>query len=159
MKFTPENITELKENEIFVFGSNTQGRHSLGAALIAKQKFGAIYGQSWGLQGQSYAIITKDLTKPHHEQLKSISLEFIHDQIIRFYNFAAQNKHLTFYVVKLGCSLAGWSIPEIAEQFRNHKYIPPNIIFPKEFIEIIWKEKMIKIWTKPMIEPTNEDNF
>lgn len=56
-------ITELPENGIFVFGSNTQGRHGKGAALLAKNKFGAIYGQAKGLQGQSYAIITKDLTK------------------------------------------------------------------------------------------------
>ena len=40
-EYTPENITSLKPNEIFVFGSNTEGRHGLGAALTAKQKFGA----------------------------------------------------------------------------------------------------------------------
>jgi len=29
---TPENIQSLKSNEIFVFGSNTLGRHGAGAA-------------------------------------------------------------------------------------------------------------------------------
>ena len=59
-------IEFLEPNQIFVFGSNTQGRHGAGAALIAKQKFGAIYGKAEGLQGQSYAIITKDLTSSVH---------------------------------------------------------------------------------------------
>ena len=63
MYVIPNHIKELKENEIFVFGSNRQGRHGKGAALTARNKFGAIYGQSEGLQGQSYAIITKELRK------------------------------------------------------------------------------------------------
>jgi len=40
-KITQENITELKENEIFVFGSNLAGKHGAGAAFLAKEKFGA----------------------------------------------------------------------------------------------------------------------
>ena len=56
-------VHSLKVNEYFVFGSNTQGRHGKGAALTAKRKFGAIYGQAVGSQGQSFAIVTKDLTK------------------------------------------------------------------------------------------------
>jgi hypothetical protein len=59
---TPENIQSLKSNEIFVFGSNTLGRHGAGAAKQA-MKFGAKYGQARGLQGQTYAIVTKDLAK------------------------------------------------------------------------------------------------
>lgn len=55
MKFTPEMITELRDNEVFVFGSNLAGRHAGGAARFAYNKFGAIWGQGEGLQGQSYA--------------------------------------------------------------------------------------------------------
>ena len=50
-------------NVIFVFGSNTEGKHGAGAAALAKSEFGAIQGQAEGLQGNSYAIITKDLKK------------------------------------------------------------------------------------------------
>jgi len=50
---TPEFITELEPNEIFVFGSNLKGMHGGGAAYIAYRKFGAIMGQGVGLQGQS----------------------------------------------------------------------------------------------------------
>lgn len=58
--FTPENISELGKDEIFVFGSNANGNHAGGAARIAVEKFGAIMGQAEGLQGQSYAIPTLD---------------------------------------------------------------------------------------------------
>ena len=40
-KYTPEHIISLKENEIFVFGSNRLGKHIGGAARIAREKFGA----------------------------------------------------------------------------------------------------------------------
>ena len=63
MKVYKGTILKLKPNQIFVFGSNTQGRHGKGAALCAKERFGAIYGQAYGLQGQSYAIVTKELLK------------------------------------------------------------------------------------------------
>ena len=54
MKTYNGKITELKENQIFVFGSNTEGRHGKGAALLAFEKFGAIYGKSEGRMGQCY---------------------------------------------------------------------------------------------------------
>lgn len=38
-------IRSLQPNQIFVFGSNTQGRHELGVAKMALQKFGAKYGK------------------------------------------------------------------------------------------------------------------
>lgn len=55
-EYTSERITELKPNEIFVFGSNLAGAHGGGAARLAYNRFGAIWGQGVGLQGQSYAI-------------------------------------------------------------------------------------------------------
>jgi hypothetical protein len=38
---TPNNITELNANEVFVFGSNLSGIHGGGAAKLAYNKFGA----------------------------------------------------------------------------------------------------------------------
>lgn len=140
---TPEIITTLKENEIFVFGSNTQGRHGGGAAKLALDKFGAIYGQAFGLQGQSYAIVTTDLYNNC-----VISKDHIYWQIISLYLFAKRNPKLTFYVTKIGCGLAGFTISEISAIFMDVKYyfnkntptyvplnrnIPTNIILPKEF--------------------------
>ena len=57
-RITPSWIDSLKENEIFVFGSNLAGMHGCGAARIARLHFGATMGKGVGLQGQSYAIPT-----------------------------------------------------------------------------------------------------
>lgn len=43
-RYTPERITELKPNEVFVFGSNLAGAHAGGAARIAMERFGAVWG-------------------------------------------------------------------------------------------------------------------
>ena len=129
-KYTPENIIELPVNGIFVFGSNTEGRHGKGAALIARQKFNAIYGQSKGLQGRSYAIITKDLKKG----LRSIPLSYIYNQLVDLFIFATKNPDKEFYVTKLGSSLAGYKVFEIKNCFILMQFeIPNNIILPKEY--------------------------
>ena len=44
-QFTPDHITALAGNEIFVFGSNIHGNHAGGAARVARKKWGAIQGQ------------------------------------------------------------------------------------------------------------------
>lgn len=51
-KFTPNYIESLEDNEVFVFGSNLDGYHLGGAARIAKEYFGAVWGQSIGLRGK-----------------------------------------------------------------------------------------------------------
>jgi hypothetical protein len=129
MYVTPNHIKELKENEIFVFGSNRQGRHGKGAALTARNKFGAIYGQSEGLQGQSYSIITKELRKEY----QPVSLGEIKLGVDTFIQFTKDNKHLTFYVVELGCNLAYFTVEEIAPLFKLAMGIK-NIYLPERFV-------------------------
>ena len=48
-KFTPNNIESLEENEVFVFGSNLDGYHIGCAARIAKERFGAVWGQVFSI--------------------------------------------------------------------------------------------------------------
>lgn len=130
-EYTPENIESLNSNEIFVFGSNTEGRHGAGAAKTASSKFGAKYGQNEGLQGQSYAIITVDLS-----MVEKYPLEKIYEGILRFLKFATDFRQYKFYVTKIGSSLAGYSIEDIAEQFKRASVsidIPNNVILPKEY--------------------------
>lgn len=103
----------MKSTKIFVFGSNTEGRHGAGAALNARQQWGAIYGQSKGLQGRSYAIITKDLSKGY----RSVSLESIQDQVNELWEFVRNNQDKEFFVSAIGCGLAGFKIEEIAPMF------------------------------------------
>lgn len=133
-EYTPEKITKLQPNEVFVFGSNTQGRHGKGAALDAKTNFGAIQGQAEGLQGQSYAVITKDLTVPIDKQAKGVSLERIGKGLQNMLLFAKQNPGKKFYVTTLGSSLAGYDVSEIKGVFKKlEKLIPDNVILPQVY--------------------------
>ena len=63
-RITPSKINVLKENEIFVFGSNIKGAHLGGAARAAYNKFGAEWGNGEGLQGKSYALPTMEGLDP-----------------------------------------------------------------------------------------------
>ena len=115
-------ITELGQNEIFVFGSNGQGAHFGGAAATAFRKFGAKMGQAEGLQGQSYAINTMD---SKDEMLR---------QIERFLKFAEEHQELTFLVTEIGCGIAGYSPEQIAPAFKN---VSKNVVLPDSFLEVL----------------------
>lgn len=110
--------------EIFVFGSNLAGRHGKGAALDAKQKHGAIYGQGIGLQGNSYAIPTK------RGDLTILSLDIIEKYIEDFIQFAIDNPELTFNITRIGCGLAGYTDADIGPLFGE---APENCKLPIEW--------------------------
>lgn len=135
-KYTPENITSLKQDDIFVFGSNLQGRHSGGAARVAYDKFGAVWGQGVGLQGQSYAIPTMqggvDTIKPY---------------VDRFIALAREWDQNTFYVTRIGCGIAGFTDEEIAPLF-DKAYDLYNIRLPKSFADIIERNRKSRMRQK-----------
>ena len=116
---TPEFITSLEPNEIFVFGSNLKGMHGGGAAYVAYRKFGAIMGQGVGLQGQSYAIPTMQG-----------GVETIRPYVDEFIAFAKEHKELTFLVTRIGCGIAGFVDAEIAPLFVKAHDIE-NIVLPE----------------------------
>lgn len=122
-QFSPDFITELKENEIFVFGSNLEGMHGGGAARLAYNKFGAIWGQGVGLQGQSYGIPTM------HG-----GVEAIKPYVDEFIEFAKSHPELTFLVTRIGCGIAGFRDEEIAPLFKECIEID-NVILPISFVQ------------------------
>lgn len=124
-RIAPNRITELKDNEIFVFGSNLQGSHGGGAAAIAAKKFGAIWGQGVGLQGQSYGIPTM------HGGVAEIK-----PYIDEFIEFAKQNPNLNFLVTRIGCGIAGFTEEEMAPLFADAVNVE-NVFLPDSFWEII----------------------
>lgn len=130
LEYTPDVIKSLAPNEIFVFGSNLAGRHGAGAAKTALQKFGARYGVGIGLQGQSYALPTKDF------EVQTMSLYDIGLEVERFLDFADNNRQYKFYCTKIGCGLAGYTVEQIAKLFAKF-VIPSNVILPKEFWDVI----------------------
>ena len=123
--FTPRFIKSLKPDEIFVFGSNLAGAHGGGAARIAVEDFGAIWGQGVGLQGQCYAIPTMQG-----------GVETIKPYVDEFIEFAKQHKELFFYVTRIGCGIAGFSDEEIAPLFKDAKGLD-NVALPKSFVLIL----------------------
>jgi len=129
-------IYSLESNQIFVFGSNTQGRHGLGSAKTAIDFFGAKYGQASGLMGKSYGLITKDLTKKIHP---SVSEKRIISQIHKLYEYAVSNKDKEFLIAYLayGHLYNGYSIKQMAAMFAN-KIIPKNIIFNENFSKYVF---------------------
>ena len=119
--YTPERITELKADEVFVFGSNLAGMHGAGAAWLAFQKFGAVMGCGVGLRGQSYAIPTMQG-----------GVETIKPYVDEFIVFAKSRPDLYFYVTRIGCGIAGFRDKEIAPLFKEAVGVE-NICLPKSF--------------------------
>ncbi len=124
-RVTPERIINLEEGQVFVFGSNLQGHHDGGAARVARERFGAIYGQGVGLQGQSYAIPTMNLT-----------LGEISRYVDEFIWFADSHPEMTFMVTRIGCGIAGFRDEEIAPLFAK-AYSLPNVFLPMSFWKIL----------------------
>ena len=124
-EYTPERISELKENEIFVFGSNLAGMHAGGAASFACARFGAVWGQGVGLQGQSYAIPTMQG-----------GVETIEPYVTSFISFAKEHPELFFYVTRIGCGIAGFRDKEIAPLFREAIGLE-NVCLPESFVRAL----------------------
>ncbi len=129
-RITPNHITELKPNEIFVFGSNLQGYHGGGAARLAMNQWGAVWRQGTGLQGQTYAIPTMQG-----------GIGTIRPYIDQFIKFAQNDPERTFLVTEIGCGIAGFRPADIAPLFKNAINIP-NIWLPQRFWEILQKEEV-----------------
>lgn len=110
----------LLQNEIFVFGSNTEGRHGAGAAKTA-MNWGAEYGKNSGRQGQTYAIITKDL------RTGFIGWDFIKIQLEVLMKYAQVNDDLIFLLTPIGTGLAGQTIEDLEYNIKD-LYFPDNII-------------------------------
>ena len=130
MKFTPEKISELASNEIFIFGSNENGEHLGGAARIAYEKFGAEWGQASGISGQSYGIPTLD------RDMEKVEPELIYIHLVDLIEYVQTHPKNTFYLTKIGCGIAGWSTDEIKDIFweaMGENPLPENLYIPKEF--------------------------
>ena len=123
---TPEIITTLENNDVYVFGSNLAGRHGGGAAHTAL-RWGAVMGQGTGLQGQTYAIPTMFATTGE-----------IRPYVTEFIAFAKSHPEYRFLVTKIGCGIAGFTVTEMAELFKpvinGHIH---NIYLPNEFVQAL----------------------
>lgn len=126
---TPDYIDKLLPKQVFVFGSNILGYHTGGASATARKKFGAIWGQPEGLQGQSYAIPV-DFGKDVRNDLE------VKASIDRFITFAKEHEDLFFLVTRIGCGIAGYQEEEISLFFKDALGLK-NVSLPKSFVKIL----------------------
>lgn len=136
IKITSENTQTLKSNEVFVFGSNLAGQHLGGAALLAKEKFGAELGVGEGMTGQCYALPTKD------ENIETLPIAEIHKVIEQLRETVGNNRDKFFIITAVGCGLAGYEAKDIAPMFENFINFE-NISLPQSFVDVIFP-KVIK---------------
>ncbi|MCM1076711.1 MAG: hypothetical protein NC411_05060 [Bacteroides sp.] len=119
-QITPDYITSLQPNEVFVFGSNLSGLHCGGAARIAYEKFGAIWGEGVGFHGHTYAIPTM------HG-----GIETIKPYIDAFCQFVWDHPEKMFLVTRIGCGIAGFKDEQMAPLFADI-IETDNVALPKE---------------------------
>jgi hypothetical protein len=115
-------IDSLQPGEVFVFGSNASGAHGGGAARFAYDRFGAVWGQSEGLQGSSYGIDTMS------------GLRVFREQAGRFLEFARQHPELRFLLTEVGCGIAGYTPAQVAGFFSG---APDNVVLPESFVDAL----------------------
>ncbi len=121
-------ITELDDNEIFVFGSNKAGRHGAGAAKQAHDYFGAEYGVGEGITGQCYAFPTLD---KYLQPLEWYELLESRDRLFNLaYLMEDTGDKSIFLLTKVGCGLAKYSEHKIKSMFKD---TPSNIIKPEDW--------------------------
>ncbi len=127
--YTPDYIDTLLPKQIFVFGSNTLGYHTGGASGTARKKFGAVWGQAEGLQGQCYAIpvdFGKNVRKDGE----------VKAAVDRFIAYAKEHKELFFLVTRVGCGIAGYHDAEMSQFFIDALDLK-NVSLPKSFVEAL----------------------
>ncbi|MGG6262776.1 A1S_2505 family phage non-structural protein [Leptolyngbya sp. AN03gr2] len=150
---SPDQITQLEPHQIFVFGANTEYRHG---AFGAKQalKFGAKYRGMQPYAGQTYAIVTKNLSNAENRSLRSVPLEAIDRQIHQLCRFAKTLPNKEFLVTKIGCGAGGYTEAEIGALWLN-KEIPTNIRLPQAFIDVIQSATEQQAVSQEITKPTN----
>lgn len=124
IRIAQDNIQSLKENEVFVFGSNIDGHHGGGAAYFAYRTFGAVWGVGEGLTGHCYALPTMEGATSFRRAVAT------------FIDCAKQHPNLIFLVTAVGCGIAGYTSDEVAPMFRDAVNVP-NVYLPKCFWDII----------------------
>lgn len=134
LRITPDPIGphDLGKHQVFVFGSNEAGIHGGGAARLAMDHFGARLGQGMGFMAQCFAIPTKDW------QIDTLPLDVVEMYVKRFIAFT--NRTLSnkweFLVTKIGCGLAGFTVPQIAPLFKDCRD-QKNIWLPQDFHDFL----------------------
>ena len=121
-QFTPDKVERLSNCEIFVFGSNMEGKHMGGAARVAYEMFGAEWGVGDGPTGRCYAIPTM------HG-----GIEDIQPYAEKFITYAKVHPMKRFLLTRVGCGIAGFKDSDMAQLFKDALDVP-NITYPRQWL-------------------------
>jgi hypothetical protein len=152
-----EYITELKDDEVFLFTSNLDGFHGAGSAGYAS--FGVL-GNHWrdfnyadkphgwqgkwnqkgiseglqeGREGKSYALPT--VTKAGAK--RSISKKDLKENIRKFYRVAENNEKYKFFVAQdVVQGYNGYTVEEMVDMWAV-EYPPDNVYFYRPFYDLL----------------------
>lgn len=119
----------IYEEVVFVFGSNRAGRHGLGAALEARNRWGAKTGKGCGRTGDAYAIPTKD------EDLEILSLGEQDDGVLRFFEYAKKHPKTLFILTPVGCGLAARNGRAFAARLKKEMRPPENVVLHQTWLD------------------------
>ena len=122
MEITPERVTVLAPNEVFVFGSNAEGHHGGGAALIAYRDFGAVWGEGHGHHGSTYAVDTMS------------GLDVLAAEAREFVAYTIAHPELRFLLTPVGCGIAGYRPEQVAPLFAE---VPSTVTVPQSFVPFL----------------------
>ena len=131
--------TGLASNIITCFGSNPEGRHGAGTALICMNHHGAKLGNGSGLQGNSWAIITTDLT---NRRRPNVGKSFIISEIKKMYDWFSLHVNIDrecwvmYTTLDSRPNLSGFTNQELADMFSVHP-IPANVVFEEGFSKLL----------------------
>ena len=121
---TPKNIVSLRNNQIFVFGTDKSGSQKNGAAGLAAKSFGAKVGVVNGPTGMCYALPTK-----------GFSFDDLAHAVGQFENYVRNNTKYTFLVTAVGCGHAGFNVKDVALLFIGLIGLR-NVMLPDAFLTV-----------------------
>lgn len=125
---TPAKISHLRNNQIFVFGTNKYGSQKHGAAGLAAKCFGAKVGVVDGPTGMCYALPTL-----------GFSIEELAIAVQRFEEYVRANLGYTYLVTPIGCGHAGFDVNKVAAMFKGLLGLR-NVMLPEAFLKVYRKE-------------------
>lgn len=127
-RITPENITLVTSDMRILIGTNESGIHGAGIAKVAFDNWGLDWGKGFGPSGFCFGLPTKNWS------IRQLPLDVIENYVQRYIDWCQHEVKLKHYVTKIGCGLAGYTVPDIAPMFFTCKRFT-NMWLPQDFLD------------------------
>ncbi len=121
---------------VFVFGTDTAGKHAQETAAIAVRLFGAQAGTGSGQVGNSYAIPCRN------SEQSLLPLAVIRNYLDGLFRHAADRPDTVFQISRFGCEVGGYQDAEMADQFRR---APDNVHLPGTWSRVLEPKQPVRL--------------